>query len=431
MNAEKNSYEEISPPERIEKTYSISRRLTVSLIVTVATVATIGISLIYWNTSQRAKRELEYEADEILAYLIGTLEMPLWDINFNAIKMIARTVTQNELIIKLTIKDSSGKYLFSHDKRHDLDLVNRTGKIYHEGYFIGEIDISMTKYFYQKSNRSLLLYLAIVTTFILVAIILVTGFLIRTFLRKPLNSLNKIVDSYAAGAYDSAVVKLLDVEFRPFRNILAQMGEKIKAQIGELQEAEAKYRSIFEHAIEGIFQSTHEGCYIRANPSMARILGYSSPDDLMASTTDIRRQQYVVPSHRDELFRRFEYTNTVSDFEVQFYRKDKKTIWVSLNARVVRDEDGRLMYLEGFLTDITKRKHAEDELIESEKRLRKSEQRFRDLFASISDVIFTHDLNGRFLSMNPATCKLLGYAEKELTGRCLSDFMKPRVRRCF
>jgi len=133
MNAEENSYEEISPPERVEKTYSISRRLTVSLIVTVATVATIGISLIYWNTSQRAKRELEYEADEILANLIGTLEMPLWDINFNAIKMIANTVTQNELIIKLTIKDSSGKYLFSHEKRHDLDLVNRTGKIYHEG----------------------------------------------------------------------------------------------------------------------------------------------------------------------------------------------------------------------------------------------------------------------------------------------------------
>jgi len=282
-----------------------------------------------------------------------------------------------------------------------------------------------TQRIYQKNNRDLLISLAFIALFILATIIIITGFLIRAFLRKPLNSLNEIVASYATGMYDSAVVQLPYLEFRPFGHILAQMGEKIEEQIRELQGAEEKYRSIYEHAIEGIFQSTTEGSYIRVNPSMARILGYDSPDDLITSTTDVRRQQYVVPGRHDELFRRFDNMDTISDFEVQLYRKDKKTIWASINARAVRDEDGRLVYLEGFLTDVTERKSADDALKASEKRLKKSEHRFRDLFASISDVIFTHDLDGRFLSMNPATCRLFGYNENELIGRLISDFMEP------
>ena len=129
-----------------------------------------------------------------------------------------------------------------------------------------------------------------------------------------------------------------------------------------LRKAESKYRSIFENAVDGIFQTTPEGKYISANPALARIYGYSSPAELISQITNVGAELYVDPNRRQQFKEQIEKNDVVAEFEAEVYRKDKTKIWVSENARAVRDSRGKLVYYEGTVEDITARKLAEEEL---------------------------------------------------------------------
>jgi PAS domain S-box-containing protein len=178
---------------------------------------------------------------------------------------------------------------------------------------------------------------------------------------------------------------------------------------------EQRYRGIFEHAVEGIFQTTPDGRYIGANPALARIYGYDSPDDLRAQLWDISRQLYVQPGRRAEFLQQVARQGKVTDFESQVYRKDGSVIWISENAVAVRDDLGRLLYFEGFVVDITARhaadaalKQARDELERSLAELRATQQqvvqteRLRALGAMVTGI--AHDFNN-------ALTLILGYGE--------------------
>ena len=137
-------------------------------------------------------------------------------------------------------------------------------------------------------------------------------------------------------------------------------GERRRAE-GALKEAEKKYRGIFENAVEGIFQNTPAGHFISANPAMARMLGFDSPEELIHTRNDIERQGYAEPALRNKFKQMLEENGVVTGFEYEVYRKDGVKIWVSENSRVVRDAEGRALYYEGSVQDITERKRAEAE----------------------------------------------------------------------
>ena len=126
--------------------------------------------------------------------------------------------------------------------------------------------------------------------------------------------------------------------------------------------SEKKYRDIFENSIEGISQTATDGKILRVNPAMARLLGYENPEEMIRNVRDIRKDMYVDMNRRDELLRRFEHCDVVTDFETELLRKDGGAVWVSLNVRAVRDANGELEYLEGFMSDIAERKRAEKEI---------------------------------------------------------------------
>jgi PAS domain S-box-containing protein len=129
-----------------------------------------------------------------------------------------------------------------------------------------------------------------------------------------------------------------------------------------LRQSEERYRSIFENAVEGIFQTTPEGKYVSANPALARIYGYDSPEDLIAAITNIASQLYVDSSRRDEFIRLMQKQEELTDFEALVYRKDGSFIWISENVRAVRDPSGVLVGYEGTVEHITERKLAEQRL---------------------------------------------------------------------
>ena len=129
-----------------------------------------------------------------------------------------------------------------------------------------------------------------------------------------------------------------------------------------LREAVRRYSSIFEHATEGIFQTTPEGRYLNTNPALASIYGHASPDDLIAHLHDIPRQLYVLPERRAEFVRLMQEQGVVRNFESQVYRNDGSIIWISENARAVKNADGSVQFFEGTVVDITERRQHEAEL---------------------------------------------------------------------
>lgn len=177
--------------------------------------------------------------------------------------------------------------------------------------------------------------------------------------------------------------------------------------------AEEKFRSIVENSVSGIFQTTPDGRYLNVNPALARIYGYGSQEELMARISDIGRLLYVDPTRRAEFIRLMQEQGVVKDFESQIYRKDGSVIWISENARAVRDADGQIQYYEGTVVDFTARKAAEE-------KLRFSESRFRSVWQNSSDGMRLTDELGIILAVNPSFCQIVGMRADELLGRAFT-----------
>lgn len=145
--------------------------------------------------------------------------------------------------------------------------------------------------------------------------------------------------------------------------------------------AEAKYRSIFDNAASGIFQTTPEGRYLTANRALARMYGYRSPEHLIESLTEVGAQLYAEPERRAELLETFKTNDVITGLEVKLMRTDGRAMWVSENVHAVRDEKGHLLYLEGTVEDISHRWWSEHR-----RRLQDAAAQVLDRAASVSEA---------------------------------------------
>ena len=136
-----------------------------------------------------------------------------------------------------------------------------------------------------------------------------------------------------------------------------------------LIESEARYRRLFEDAALGIFQSTLDGRVLSVNPSMARIFGYASPADLMASVDNVAADLYETPAERQNMIAHLMRNPTAITREIRFRRRDGRIFIGQLHAWKVRDASDRILYIEGFVEDISSRKRIEESLKDSERRL--------------------------------------------------------------
>jgi sigma-B regulation protein RsbU (phosphoserine phosphatase) len=185
-----------------------------------------------------------------------------------------------------------------------------------------------------------------------------------------------------------------------------------------LRKAEERYRGIFENSVAGIFQTSPEGTYLDVNPALTRIYGYGSREEMMSKISDIARILYVDPNRRAEFVRLMRDQGIVQDFEAQIYRKDGSIIWISENARSVKDAQGNIIFYEGMVEDITARKEAEE-------KLRFSELRFRSIWQKSFEGMRLTDEQGIMLAVNPAFCQIVGLPEAELVGRPYTAIYSP------
>jgi len=150
------------------------------------------------------------------------------------------------------------------------------------------------------------------------------------------------------------------------RGVLIDISERKQAEAA-LRRAEEKYRSIFEHAIEGIYQSTPAGRFTSVNPAMGRILGYASQEELIIHRAEFDSRHFVDPDSCDNLKATLAEKGVVVGFECEVFRKDLSKLWISQSIRAIRDERGNVLFHEGSVEDITERKSLEEQFRQAQK----------------------------------------------------------------
>ncbi|WP_158269657.1 PAS domain-containing sensor histidine kinase [Desulfonatronum sp. SC1] len=175
----------------------------------------------------------------------------------------------------------------------------------------------------------------------------------------------------------------------------------------------------FDHAPIGIFTSTPEGRFLSVNPVLARMYGYETPGELLESIRDIAAQAYVDPAEREEFKRVLEKYGQVFNYESRRLHRDGTIIWVSVNARGVRDETGGIALYQGFTTDITKIKLDHQKLWESE-------NRNKALLNALPDLMFLLNREGVFLDYHAPGGGLLMEPDLFL-GRYVMDVLEPDI----
>jgi PAS domain S-box-containing protein len=209
------------------------------------------------------------------------------------------------------------------------------------------------------------------------AIILLVGLLgvlVARTIARPVNQMKEAVETIIEGDLNQTVEVRSRDEIGTLGRAFNVMTGRLAKTMEELRESEEKYRGIFEQAVEGLFQTSLQGSFLSANPAMARIAGYDSPDELISRVRDVRRQLYVNPEDRDAIMASVMEQGEVLGWEVQFRRKDGRKIWVSISARMVRDEAGTPLCIEGYLVDITEQRLAEEALHKSEALMAEAER---------------------------------------------------------
>jgi formate hydrogenlyase transcriptional activator len=185
-----------------------------------------------------------------------------------------------------------------------------------------------------------------------------------------------------------------------------------KASEKELRKREGEWLNLVNNGAVGVFRASDKGKFLLVNREMARIFGFDTPEYFLESVPDIS-MIYRNSGDGSRLLNELNGRGLVNGAEVQARRPDDREIWISINSRKTEQTAGGVVF-EGFVTDITARKKAEESLLDSERR-------FRMLVEQAGDAFFIHDYEGKIFDVNRRACETLGYERQELLGMRISD----------
>ena len=216
--------------------------------------------------------------------------------------------------------------------------------------------------------------------------------------------LTRQIEESKVAASSPEVGRLLGLVDVTYHDFVSGESEGFSEQTAALRKSEQAFRSMFENATDGIFQTSADGYYLNCNPALARIYGYESTDELKNSVRDIKRQLYVDDDTRPRFIELMQRHGKVSGFEARIYRKDGSIIWISETARAVHDAEGHFTCFEGFVSDITARKAAEEAL-------RESEERYALALAGANDGLWDWNLRTGQIYFSDRWREMMGLAE--------------------
>jgi PAS domain S-box-containing protein len=251
-------------------------------------------------------------------------------------------------------------------------------------------------------------------------------FVVRRTVR-PLASIATSIRALAAGKKDASI-PATDVNneigeiaraAEVFRRTLVDADAAREAAVHALVEqrlAEESYRKLFEGSVDGIYVTTPGGALLNANPALARMMGYETPEDLIRGIGDITHNIYVHPAARAQFQALMQRYGIVREFEYQVRARDGTVLWISDSATAVRDEAGEIIRYEGTVRDITDQKRAEDAIAEGRRRL-------QQVIDTVPAVINVKDKQLRYILMNRYMAGIFGIEPADAIGRTTTDLM--------
>jgi len=193
---------------------------------------------------------------------------------------------------------------------------------------------------------------------------------------------------------------------------LVDISERKRAE-SALRESEERFRTLYENSTIGLYRTTPDGKVLLANPSLVKMLGFSSFSEL--SQRNLEEEGFEPGYERTEFHRRLASEGEVKGLEASWTKRGGTAIFVRESAKAIRNTEGKIAYYEGTVEDITERKQAEEAL-------RKSEERFSKVFRSSPlAVTISTEIEGRYLDVNEAFLQMLGYPRREVIGRTAHD----------
>jgi len=251
-------------------------------------------------------------------------------------------------------------------------------------------------------------------------------FVVRRTVR-PLASIATSIRALAAGQKDASIPatdvnnEIGDIAraAEVFRRTLVDADAAREAAVHALAEqrlAEESYRKLFEGSVDGIYVTTPGGALLNANPALARMMGYETPQDLIDGIGDIAETIYVHPEARVEYKSLMQRDGMVREFEYQVLQRGGAILWLSDSATVVRDEAGEVIRYEGTVRDITDQKRAEDAIAEGRRLL-------QQVIDTVPAVINVKDKQLRYVLMNRYMAGIFGIEPADAIGRTTTDLM--------
>ena len=344
--------------------FSISKILSIYLTFTVVVISLVTFSVSHLIMIENIKTRLEKKADELISSLAVVLEMPLWDVDEQSIKMTGEAYASNKLVEQLKISDEMGNVYFDYARENNGATASRSSQIMHNGLSIGLVEISLTTRPYTESNTRSLLSSIVSIVLIVLLLLLVTRFFSRILLNRLNDTLGRVVNAYYSGTHDSTGYDMPFLEFLPLVSVLDDMKTKIDSQMMKLRNAEKKYRELIELAQEGIWVIDKDNNTTFANPSMARMLGYA-PDEMKGKNLFSFMDEAGVEIAKANLERRKKGLAEQHDFE--FLRKDGHRVITAIATAPILDEEDNYKGAIAGVLDITGRKRLEEELLRVEK----------------------------------------------------------------
>jgi PAS domain S-box-containing protein len=412
------------------KPRSISRTLSVGLIISLVLVAGLSLGVNFILSSREAKAELETRVEEYISALADALKVPLWDYSEETIAAISASYAQNEFIAKLVVEDQKGTALFKKEKVDQRLVIVRSRDIVYEGNLIGRVHIALASGYYTAVNRQLFQSFGLTIVIMIGTLLVVMSVLLRQFLKKPMSRFIKMVDAYAAGDSDAFKQGTPYSEFRPLVAVLDEMGEKIASQMRsirklneDLEKRVAERTAELSKLSEAVEQSPvtvmitdKNGNIEYVNPTFSEVSGYSAREAIGQNPRILKSGNHPSSFYK-ELWDTILSGRTWRG-EILNRKKNDEEFWESTSISGIKNDKGDITNFVAVKQDITDRKHAEQAISESR-------TKYRDLVENANCIIFQMDTRGNITFFNRFAQDFFGYSQAEILGRSVVGTIAP------
>jgi PAS domain S-box-containing protein len=406
------------------KQVSLSRRLTLALVLALTLVVVLVATVLYFVTANRLEQNFARKVEQNLSYLNGTLGPLLWNFDHDTAIQVGQTVLLNDQIVRLTIRNEKGESIFSaHEPGSDVVLV-RTQPIRFQDKTVGELEVVFSHDLLDEALAGILRISLLVWLLTVFSIIVLTSLFIRKYFRGPLASLTNLAQSYRQHSTSFPLSDTRFIEFQPIEGVVRDLANDVLMQLQEVQESEAYYRSVFENALFGIAITGPNFKFENVNESWCRMIGYTK-DELLNNMgiADVTLPDNIPESMKlmKKLISREVKQGTL---EKRYRTKSGEIIDAMTFVKGIYDGNERYLGNAASILDITERKQAE-------LALKESEAKYRRIFESVEDGYILAGMGGEILSVNPATARMLKYENtEELIGKNLARdiYADPRQR---